>query len=213
VTITLNQYLGGGITCFTEKFLELDADRRALYRHVIPAHGVGAIPLDPFEPICPSYLLTRMAPRCAPLGPWVTVAAVNWTDAPRQMSVTLDGLVTETIRAEGFLIFDLIRQEWLGVFRAGERIELGEQAPHASRLLRLAPWDGKLPVLAGTDLHYSGGGVEIAEWRAEPGVVSGRLETHWELPVRISVAFPAGEGYASRAVVLAPGQREFRVER
>ncbi len=211
VTITLNQYLGGGITCFTEKFLELDADRKALYRHVVPAHGVGAIPLDPFEPTCPSYLLTRIAPRCPDLGPWVTVAAVNWTDAPRPPSIALEGMVTASIPAARYLAFDLIRQECLGLFAAGETIALGEQAPHASRLVRLAPWDGRRPVLAGTDLHYSGGGVEVAEWRVEGGAVRGRITTAWDYPVRVCVAFPAAGGYALQSAIVPPGEGAFAI--
>ena len=29
------------------------------------------------------------------------------------------------------------------------------------------PVNGTMPILAGTDLHFSGGGVEIADWQAE----------------------------------------------
>ena len=45
-TITVNQYVGGGLVCFSDKFLELDADRAALYRHVIPSVNAPATPVE-----------------------------------------------------------------------------------------------------------------------------------------------------------------------
>lgn len=69
-TIALSQYLGGGMVCLSERFAELDQDRLSLYRHVLPPLGAPAAPLNPFEPLCPSQLVSRVEPRCHALGPW-----------------------------------------------------------------------------------------------------------------------------------------------
>ena len=210
-TIAVNQYLGGGLVCFTERFLELDADRKALYRHVIPSVGAESVPLDIFSPDCPSQILTRIQPRCQTLPPWVTLAVINWSDEPREMAVTLGAKVTECLAGERFLVYDLIGQEWLGIHGRGGVVELGSQAPHKSRLLRIAPRDGVMPALVGTDLHYSGGGVEIAGWEAGPGQVSGRIATRWDYPVRITAAFPDGDGVSLASTTVPAGQAEFTI--
>jgi alpha-galactosidase len=210
VTIALNQYLGGGITCFCERFSELDADRRALYRHVIPALGTPSHPLDPFAPLCASQLLTPVTPRCQRLGSWVTLAVINWADTPQTMRVRLDQAVTRWLPpSDRYLVFELIDQTPLGLYDTGATIDLGGQAPHASRLLRIAPWDGEAPVLAGTDLHYSGGAVEISEWTVMPERVSGKLDTPWPYPVLVHAAFPTDGGFVLRTVTVEPGQWEF----
>jgi len=159
-TVALNQYLAGGLVCLTERFQELDADRKALYHHIIPSIGSGAIALDPIEPICPSRLITRVTPRCEGLEPWVTLTVVNWTDEPRSFKVELGPKVLATVPGERVLVSEFFSQRILGLFSAGSTIDLGPLEPHSSRVLRIAAWDGKAPVLAGTDLHFSGGGVE-----------------------------------------------------
>ena len=84
-TVVLNQYLGGQLICLGEAFRYLDEDRRALLRHTIPSVNAAAVPLDPFEPVAPSQLVTRVNPRCGELEPWNTLALINWDDSPRGM--------------------------------------------------------------------------------------------------------------------------------
>ena len=81
---------------------------------------------------------------------------------------------------------------------AGERIDLGLVPPHASRLLRIAPWPGDGPVLAGTDLSFSGGGVEVVEWRPGEGEVAGQGGDRLGLPLPRQGRFSAGGGLCLR---------------
>ena len=192
--VTLNQYLSSGIVCVAEKFRELDEDRRALLRHILPTIDAPALPLDPLEPTAPSQLVSHVEPRCRELGSWNTLAVINWDDESKPMRVTLEGEVIGGLARGRFLVFEFFEQETLGLFDAGSEVDLGLLRPHSCRLLRIAPWNGRDPVLAGTDMHLSGGGVEIAAWLAGRGEVSGRIETPWEYPVRLTVAFPDGEG-------------------
>ena len=212
-TIAVNQYIGGGMVCLTEKFLELDTDRKALYRHVIPPARCSSIPLDPFEPVCPSQMLTRIQPKCIDLGTWVTVAAVNWTDEPREISIELSKSVCSSLQTDCCLAFDFWSQQVLGLVETGAVLDLGTLAPHTNRLIRLAPWDGTTAVLAGTDLHFSGGGVEVSRWQVTANGVEGEVDTHWPLPVRLTVAFPSKEGYVTAQTTVEPGKRTFCIER
>ena len=210
-TVVLNQYLGGQLVCLGEAFRHLDEDRRALLRHAIPSIGSPAVPLDPFEPVAPSQLVTKVTPRCGALEPWNTLALINWSDAPQRMQASLAGEVVGGLQAGRFLVTEFFMDAAIGVAGAGESIDLGLVAPHASRLLRIAPWRGDGPALAGTDLSFSGGGVEVVEWRPGQGEVAGRVATDWDYPCRVRVAFPREDGCALASVVVPAGGGGFRV--
>ena len=212
-TITLNQYLGGGLICLSEKFPELDADRLALYRHVLPGHDTPAVPLDYFEPNSPSQLVSRVIPRCANLEPWMTLAVVNWEDGTRSIQTRLSPKVIDDLPGSRFLVFEFFSQELLGLFAADAEIDLGALQPHASRLLRILPWNGEHPIMAGTELHFSGGGVEIATWNATPAGIDGTIDTRWDYPVVVTAAFPDADSCLLQRVTLNPGQRDFHIDK
>ena len=89
-----------------------------------------------------------------------------------------------------------------------------EQKPHQSQLFRVMPWNGQTPVLVNTDLHLSGGGVEVTDWKTGDGRIAGRISTRWNYPVRITVAIPEpGEpGYKTEIITLAPGEQDFSLD-
>jgi alpha-galactosidase len=212
-TSAINQYVAGGMVKLTFVFAGLDEYTKSLYRNIIPSVNSSSIPLDLFEQPCPSEFLTRVTPRCKDLNPWVTVAVVNLTDQPKPVTVTLSEKVLESMPGSKFFIFDFFSQKPLGIFEAGARIRLGNLTAHDSRLLRIAPWTGDKPVLAGTNLHFSGGGVEMTSWQADINQVSGRIETKWNYPVRVTAAFPTGDGYVLNTAIIEPGQSTFRIHK
>jgi len=199
-TIAVNQYIGGGMVCLCEKFSELDEDRKSLYCHVIPSINAPGIPLDPFEKICPSHILTRVIPDCPSLTPWVTVSVINWLDESHNLSVTLDDVVTQSIAGNQYLVSEFFSQKVLGTFTKNDVIDLGNCEPHTSQILRITPWDGQTPVLAGTDLHFSGGGVEIEKWQTQGNKIEGQIKTQWHYPVTITVAVPNEDTYEIRTI-------------
>jgi hypothetical protein len=213
-TIALNQYIAGGLITFTEYMPELGDKRKALYRHVIPSVNASSVPLDIFDPLCPSKLLTVVNPKCGDLNPWVTVAMVNWTDEKKNMSLELSRTVLEPIPGNNFLVFEFFKQEIIGIYAPGDIVSLGEIPPHASRLLRIVPWDGSRPVLAGTDLHFSGGATEIASWKIGNHRIEGELENNWNYPVTVTAAFPATtvSKYIQKSVTVGPGQRLLSID-
>lgn len=212
--VALNQYMAGQHVGLGDRFQDLDEDRRALYRHVLPSINTPSIPLDVFNSEGPSQMLTRVEPVCEQLEPWVTVACINWLDEPQAFDVALCEKVTASMGGEQFLAFDFFEQRVLGVFRKGDRIDLGELAPHSSRLIRIAPYDGNAPVLVGTDLHFSGGGVELAGWESAGDKISGTLKTIWPTyPVRITVVFPAESDILVSSYEVPAGQTDFEIFR
>ena len=211
-TIAVNQYVGGGLVCFSEKLPELHDDRRVLYRHVIPSIASPGLPVDLFAPGCPSIVLTRVKPVCDDLAPWVTVAVLNWEDEPMQRELHLTDAIAGCLRADRLLAYEFFGQRDLGLGSPGDALPLGEIPAHGCRLVRLAPWNGRDAVLAGTDLHFSGGGVEIAAWHATGSAVEGRLATPWDGPVSVAVAFAEGDAYTLRRASVSPDHPDFHME-
>jgi hypothetical protein len=77
-------------------------------------------------------------------------------------------------------------------------------------LIKIIPWDGVKPVLAGTDLHFSMGGVEIRDWKYESGAVEGAIQTDWPYPVNITTVFPAvNNGFEIEQITVHPNQKRF----
>ncbi len=214
ITSTLNQYLGGGMVSLSEYLVELQPERRSLYKHVIPSINTASLPLDIYNEIIPSKILTEVVPICEDLDPWNTLAVINWEETEKDMDVVLSKDVTKAIKSDKFIVSEFFSQKVLGIYSTGDQIDLGKIGFHASRLLRIAPWDGLTPTLTGTDLHFSGGGVEIKKWKALDNYVEGVLETKWDYPVNITVAFPAknNKGYVLRKLEVQSQQNLFFIK-
>lgn len=213
-TFALNQYVGGGLVCFSEYLKELSEARRSLYRHVIPSINSSSIPLDLYNNFIPSMMLTKIVPLCKALKPWNTVAIMNLQDKSRSVSVKLSKKVIGNLNSSKFIVSEFFSQKILGIFSANDNINLGKVKPHESKLLRIAPWNGISPVLAGTDLNFSGGGVEIAKWKVNgDNSIEGKIKTEWDYPVRITVAFPSedSKGYKLKTEVVRPLQKYFYI--
>ena len=211
LTFTLNQYVGGGMVCFSEYMKELQPDRRDMYRHAIPSIYTPSEPLDIYNTFCPSMMLTKVKPLCDDLGPWNTVAITNWEEKEKEIRITLSGKMLESLNSDKYIITEFFSRKTLGVFSGNDLIDAGTLLPHASLLLRIAPWNGESPVLTGTDLHFSGGGVEIKEWNVHNNSIWGEIETEWNYPVTINVAFPADNdnGYLLKTTTVQPRQNSF----
>ncbi len=210
-TTTLNQFLGGSMVCFAEDFAVIDEDRKALYRHVIPSIDSPSKPIDIFNPLCPNLLLTHVKPVCKDLPDWIMLSVVNWADTTKNYEIMLDEKILNLVEGNKFVVSEFFSQKVLGVFEKNQSIIIENQRPHQSQLFRIIPWDGKKPVLAGTDLHFSGGGVEIKNWKEKKGEITGTLDTQWDYPVKITVLLSetSETGFRTETINLAPGQKDF----
>lgn len=203
-TIIANQYLGGGLICFTERMSELDEERAALYRTCIPSLGAASVPADLFTPSprlageagrIPELHVTRVQPQAEGLTPWYTVAVINWAEVAQTYTLTLDANLLGEIPPEErfwFLGWEFFERRLLGRMAWGDTLPEITVPPHGTRVLRLAPWDGRTPMLLATDRHLSMGGVEIAEWAFDEGVVEASIVSAWREPFSIWLACPAG---------------------
>ncbi|HOF17319.1 MAG TPA: alpha-galactosidase [Phycisphaerae bacterium] len=201
-TCLVNQYIGGGLVCLSERMAELAEDRRRMLRHVIPPVTPPARPLDLCRPFCPTLFLTSVTPRDKRLGGWWTLAVLNWENEP----VTRDIPLRHIPAAGKLAVFELVTQAWLGVHEPTGVLRIGIPA-HGSRMLRVAPWDGRSALLLGTDCHMSGGAAEFRELEIRPDCVRGELDSRWNEPVALTVGVPNGGGLTPASLTVARNGR------
>jgi len=207
-TICAHQYLSGGMIMISERFPELQDERLAMLRHLSPAFTPSARILDIGNPVCPSLFLVEVKPKCKSLGNWWTLGIGNWDDQPLTRKITLSEILPDSSDAN-FAVFEFRTQEFLGIKSLNDSVEIKIPA-HGMRLLRIAPWKGK-PMLLGTDLHFSGGGTEIEEFKSTKDSISGRISTKWKYPVKVSAIFPSKVGVTTAAARVAAGNKEFEL--
>ncbi len=204
----VNQYVGGGLVSIGERFIELEEDRRVLLSHIIPSAAPAAEPLDWEHPTCPTLLRTFVTPQDNALEPWWTLVVFNFEAEETTRTLTIKEIMPGGAVGP-WAVFEFREQKFMGVLDGKDTVTLTIPG-HSARVLRIAPWTGKQPVLLGTSLHLTGGACELKDVRIEPGRFSGRVTTRWDFPVTIHVAFPDESGKGVRigkatADATAPG--------
>lgn len=210
---TVAAYVAGGIVMCGESLVNLDDERLAMYRRVVPSLGAASSAIDLYREWMPSQYATHVVPACRDLASWNTVSVLNVADAPADFTVTLSGEAVRDLGGEYFAVFENVEQRFFGIYGQGGEIELEAVPAHAARVLRIMPVPaaGEVALLS-TDLHFSGGGVEIAEWKPYGGGIRGRLSTPWrQYPVRVWALRVVDEVPETGLAELKPGETEFEI--
>lgn len=181
------QYLAGGNVTIAERFPELQESRRAMLRHLFPVVGAPAVPLDMGAPNCPTTFLTKVKSPCSAMKDWWTLTVVNWeTEAvAREIKLPADRLPGDVKK---WAVFEFREQKFIGLLNAGEALRV-ELPAHGTRLFRLTPWTGDMPVIVGTNQHITGG-CELRSVKVEPGMVTGERTGETQYEAMISIAVP-----------------------
>ena len=210
LTSALNQYLGGGLVCFTENLAEVDDDRLLLLRHCAPSVGEAAIPRDACGRPFPGDLDTLVTPAAPGLTPWHTLSVVNWHSEARSFSLPLDEALLGGFAAEhpAFLA-SAFRGQWMRVVRPGEVLEIGPVRAHACEVVKIQPLPSDGPCLVWTDGHFSMGGTEVTAWEPSAGGLRLQVEWPWPAPLTLRVAPDPGRRFADAR---ADGLAEIRLE-
>jgi alpha-galactosidase len=153
--------LSGGLLVSGDEPSRLSPERRRWLSLLTPVLSPGGRALDLLEREMPELY---QLPLSAPWGSWQVVLVANWQDRPRRKSLELARLGLPTDRP--LHVFDFWGRRCIR--HTGPVLELGELAPHASRLLRLCPADLPGPCLAGSTLHITQG-LEVDALRAGQG--------------------------------------------
>lgn len=208
-TVLAGQYLGGGNCVMCDPLEDIDDDRLAMLRHTIPSLAIPAKILNFDYSICPNFFLSKIKPRGKKLKNWWTLAVTNFEDHSVSTEIDLNklGLPAEITNVA---IFEFYRQEYIGVHQISDKININ-LPPHGTRLLRIAPWCSKKPIILGTDLHLSGGGYELDEIKITSKKISGIVKTKWKYPVKITALFPYKDEEKLRNVIVYPSNEKFEI--
>lgn len=202
----LNQYLGGGMVCFTEPMPELDADRRALYRHILPPLTGSALPRDLFAGgRCPACLDTAVPAPFPGMEDWHTLTLFQWKDTPAPQALTLDAAALgDFLRPEGcYTVADFQSgRVWQDV-RLGDRLELGIRPPHSALHLRITANSPSLPAIVRMDGHLSMGR-ELSGWHWADGMLAFSLSWRWDVPLHMTLRAPDGRNWPSPEAAAVP---------
>lgn len=183
-TFVLNQFLGGGIAEIGERLPDLSDKRLALLRKVVPPFGTPAQALDFFTVPLPAFYRTEIVPVCGELAPWEIISAINVADTPETLTAPVEF-------EKPTMVYDLSEMKLTGIYQPGDKLILPEISAHGSRVLKLIQLpEQAAPFFVADDLHYSGGGIEVASVKIDGKTVSGRLSSPWHCQVRIAAAFP-----------------------
>jgi hypothetical protein len=196
----LNQYLGGGMICFTEPMAEIDLDRLGLLRHVSPALGKAAVPRDMFEAKrYPAFFDAEIDGSARGLGVWHTLSMINWEDHPQEAALILDErLLGDFVNHyESFAAADFWSGRiWRGL-KKGAVLELEPLAGHACHHIKIIPEHPEQPLVLFADGHFSMGGTECKKLVTDGKRVTLQVGWAWDYPLRIILAAPLGRTWAS----------------
>lgn len=154
-SITVNQFLAGGIVCVSERLPELDQDRRMLYHRVIPALSSPAEWFGDWQGELPEYFATACHAPGQPA--WSVITLANWNSGEEKVLEFLPSAVPHLPVAPEYAAFELKDGKYLGRFAPEEKISLCIPG-HGARLIRLTPLrPGAKTVVIGTSLSLTGG--------------------------------------------------------
>lgn len=128
-SIVANQYLGGGVTCLSERFCEFDRDRLALVKWLLPLRSRPAV-----IPPCLEYETLPQLQYCR--YPGVLVIALNNWLRDRSADIPL-GMeqIPRVVSGEQYELFDCKEHRKLGLHTVGETLIL-RIPPRGTRLIR-----------------------------------------------------------------------------
>lgn len=208
--------LTGGAIFITDPLDELDEDRLALIKKVLPPYPLTTRPIDLFDAVRlqtghdsdvvestvsdvsgqgpaghnnpPRIWFTKIE---KPFGTWYLLALYNWSEQqPIDLSVPLQRLGLPADQT--FLAYDRWKQNFLGPVNG----TINAQLPPASvQLLALYPQQN-VPQILGTDYHITGGGPDLADvqWDPQSQILSGTSTAVPGEPYHITIHLPEGYG-------------------
>ncbi|MFC1716182.1 glycoside hydrolase family 36 protein [Candidatus Poribacteria bacterium] len=202
MTSALNQYLGGGLVCFTENLAEVDPDRLWLLRHCSPSVENAAIPRDGLDgKRFPSIFDTHVKPQAEELQPWHTISLVNWLSEPRSFSLTMDHrLLGGYADTSDTYMLSAFSGKWNRKVSADETVQVGPIPPHGCEVIKVQPVREDEPMLLHTNGHFSMGGQEIATWEVQQSKVRLAVAWKWPVPLEITLLPPRGHAFEENEV-------------
>ncbi|HOW72246.1 MAG TPA: alpha-galactosidase [Phycisphaerae bacterium] len=188
--------LSGGTTISGDPVADLDPERLAITRRILPAYGETARPLDLFDrSLAETFVLTIRKP----FGQWWLVGCFN--GETRATTRELDPVWLGLSAERTYLVSEFWSQRLISETKGPIRLAL---EPTSVQLLCIRERQG-VPQVLGTDRHFTQGAVELAEVRWDTatktlsGVALGKPGMEWMLSVYVPAGYSIDESPAAQS--------------
>ena len=189
-TVTVNQYMGGGIVCSTEPLDKIDDTRLSNLKRIMPVVPVKVSPLELMncEKRYPENVKLDIIGHCS-----TSIVRINWSD---KEELPLTFVLEKGMLPEGcdesarYTICDYYGKVYKTDVKVGDKVTLGVLKPHGAAVIKIEKQSGQ-PIIVESTGHYSMGaeGIRMA-------VKDGRLVIQYDNPFEWSIEYkimlPAG---------------------
>lgn len=183
-TTVVNQFLGDGVVCFSERLKSVQPERLDMLRHVLPPVDSQTIPLDMYSSQCPNMFITKLNSGIKDFSSSLLLTVCNWEDQSKEVEIDFSQIQVFDKQA----VFEFYKQQFYGVKTSSDRVKL-ELPAHGSRVFRLTEVTDDLPLIIGTDLHITSGLLEIESIKTENEKISAKITSPWNCSVKITALF------------------------
>lgn len=186
--------LSGGALLLSDRMMDVSEERLRIIDRLIPPYSAGAIALDSLTLAEPT---TFALPIQTPQGRWAVVAAVNLTEKPIDVSISLEDAGLDA--SQPHHVFDFWKQEYQGLSESEVRVR--RLKPHSCKLLAIKP-ESPMPFVLSTSIHFTQGAVELSNhaWDSAKRELSVTVDRNTRVPE--AVFFVHGSGWTpDRALV------------
>jgi len=192
-TVTLNQFISGGLVCTTEPLDQIEPDRLHQLRHVLPPVPLRAEPVDLLE----GQRFPAAVRISFPHSDAICFGLINWDDhLPRAVHIPLDAGLPD----RRYAVSDFFSGEYVLDAKPGDAIAFAEIAPHSAALIKIEPLAHR-PVVLASDAHFSMGG-EFEQLSVQEGCLCWKLKKGYDHPAHYRIWIPPCEGQAEQVVSL-----------
>jgi len=192
-TVTLNQFIGGGLVCTTEPLDKIEPDRLHRLRHVLPPVPVRTEPLN----LLSGERFPSMVRITYPDSPAVSLALINWDDEmPRSVRYTLP----DDLPQGRYAVCEFFSGAYVLDATPGDTVSFDDIAPHSAALIKVEPL-ADAPVVVASDAHFSMGR-EFDLLTVRDNRLCWQFKTGYDHPVHYRVWLPADADASERVVAL-----------
>ena len=188
--------LSGGTVISGDPLPDLDPERLAITRKILPAYGESARPLDLFDRALAETFALKIT---RPFGQWWLVGCFN--GEPDAVTRELDPAWLGLNPQRAYLVYEFWSQRLLSESKGTIRLALD---PTSVQLLCIRERQG-VPQVLSTDRHFTQGAQELAEvkWdnptKTLSGIAQGKPGIDWSLFVYVPEGFSLDESAIDRS--------------
>lgn len=208
-TVTINQYVSGGIVCSTEPLDKIDDTRLSNLKRIMPVVPVKVLPLELMncEKRYPENVKLDIIGHCS-----VSIVRINWSDEDEMLlefQLEKHMLPSCCNESDKYTVCDYYGKKYKTDVKVGDKVTLGVLKPHGATVIKIEKQGGQ-PIIVESTGHYSMG-AEGIHMTMQGGRLAIKYSNPFDWPTEYKIMLP--EGYVTKerervvTVQISPFQR------